>query len=109
MQERFYESGSCVQKNCAILGVHPINFSPSSVQFKGEINDALPRKRHQKRHLEFCIAYLLSRGSRVRVSPGAPYLVGSDPETCVTECTGYLGNNFGRNGLSRGSSTRVRL
>src|SRR5260370_16644510 len=23
MQERFYESGSCVQKNCAILGVHP--------------------------------------------------------------------------------------
>ena len=22
----------------------------------GEINDALPRKRHQKRHLEFCIA-----------------------------------------------------
>src|SRR5882762_10299899 len=24
MQERFYESGSCVQKNCAVLGVHPI-------------------------------------------------------------------------------------
>src|SRR6266478_8815627 len=23
MQERFYERGSCVQKNCAILGVHP--------------------------------------------------------------------------------------
>src|SRR6266403_1677707 len=23
MQKRFYESGSCVQKNCAILGVHP--------------------------------------------------------------------------------------
>src|SRR5467141_1172467 len=47
-------------------------FSPPSVQFKGEINDTLPRKRHQKRHLEFCTAYLLSRGSRVRVSPGAP-------------------------------------
>ena len=31
-------------------------FGPASVQFKGEINDALPRKRHQKRHLEFCIA-----------------------------------------------------
>ena len=31
-------------------------FSPNSVQFKGEINDALPRKRHQKRHLEFCTA-----------------------------------------------------
>ena len=35
--------------------------SPTSVQFKGEINDALPRKRHQKRHLEFCTAYLLRR------------------------------------------------
>src|SRR5205809_6880264 len=47
-------------------------FSPSSVHFKGEISDALPRKRHQKRQLEFCTAYLLSRGSGVRVSPGAP-------------------------------------
>src|SRR6266481_4970123 len=47
-------------------------FSPTSVQFKGEISDALPRKRHQKRHLEFCTAYLLSRGSPVRVWPGAP-------------------------------------
>jgi hypothetical protein len=35
------------------------SFSPTSVQFKGEINGALPRKRHQKRHLEFCNAYLL--------------------------------------------------
>ena len=48
-------------------------FSPSSVHFKGEISDALPRKRHQKRHLEFCTAYLLSRGSGVRISPGAPF------------------------------------
>src|SRR5712664_2049030 len=47
-------------------------FSPTSVQFKGEINGALPRKRHQKRHLEFCNAYLLSRGSGVRFPPGAP-------------------------------------
>src|SRR5437667_11255421 len=47
-------------------------FSPRSVQFKGKINDALPRKRHQKRHLEFCTAYLLSRGSPVRGWPGAP-------------------------------------
>src|SRR6266550_6622666 len=58
--------------NLAIQGVHPKSFSPTSVQFKGEINDALPRKRHQKRHLEFCTAYLLSRGSGVRISPGAP-------------------------------------
>src|SRR3981081_3032028 len=74
MQERSYESGSCVQKNCAILGVHPKKFSPSSVQFKGEMNDAVPPKRHQQRHLEFCTAYLLSRGSGVRISPGAPFL-----------------------------------
>src|SRR6266576_931393 len=72
MQESFYESGNCVQIICAIQGVHPKSFSPTSVQFKGKINDALPRKRHQKRHLEFCTAYLLSRGSPVRGWPGAP-------------------------------------
>jgi hypothetical protein len=43
-------------KDGAILGVHPNSFSPTSVQFKSEINGALPRKRHQQRHLEFCIA-----------------------------------------------------
>jgi hypothetical protein len=48
-------------------------FSPMSVQFKGEINDALPRKRHQKRHLDFCTAHLLSRMSGVRFPPGAPF------------------------------------
>jgi len=32
---------------------------------------------------------------------------GSDPETWVTECTGYMGNTFGPNGLSIGSKTRV--
>src|SRR6266853_4005165 len=72
MQERCYESGSCAQIICAILGVHPSCFGPTSVQFKGEINDALPRKRHQQRHLEFCALYLLSRKSWVRVPPGAP-------------------------------------
>src|SRR6266576_1893031 len=34
--------GSCVQKNCAILGVHPITVSPTSVQFKSEINGVFP-------------------------------------------------------------------
>jgi hypothetical protein len=66
---------------CAILGVHPSGFSPPSVQFKSEINDALPRKRHQKRHLEFCAAYLLSRGSPVRVWPGAPFNPKEETET----------------------------
>ena len=56
----------------SVLRAHRKSFSPTSVQFKGEINDALPRKRHQKRHLEFCNAYLRSRGSGVRISPGAP-------------------------------------
>src|SRR6267143_4055373 len=72
MKEHFYESGSCVQKKLCQLRGSPHVFSPSSVQLKSEINGALPRKRHQTRHLEFCTAYLLSRGSRVRVSPGAP-------------------------------------
>ena len=50
----------------------PDQFSPTSVQFKSEISDAFPRKRHQKRHLEFCTAHLRSRVSGVRISPGAP-------------------------------------
>jgi hypothetical protein len=67
-------SGNAIhaRKDCAIQGVHPNCFSPTSVHFKGEINDALPRKRHQMRHLEFCAVYLLSRMSWVRVPPGAP-------------------------------------
>src|SRR5260370_12043398 len=32
MQEHFYESGSCVQKNCASLGVPPIFQGPTGVQ-----------------------------------------------------------------------------
>jgi hypothetical protein len=31
----------------------------------------------------------------------------SSPETWVTECTGYMGNNLGPNGLSSGSRTLV--
>jgi hypothetical protein len=31
----------------------------------------------------------------------------SDPETWVTECTGYIGNTFGPKGFSSGSNTRV--
>jgi hypothetical protein len=34
MQNRFYESGSWVQKNCATLRGHPKGFGPASVQFK---------------------------------------------------------------------------
>jgi hypothetical protein len=41
-----------------------------------QINDGFPHKRHQKRHLDFCIAHLLSRMPLVRVLPGAPpYLI----------------------------------
>ena len=47
-------------------------FGPASVQFNSEASDAFACKRHQRRHLEFCTALLLSRGSGVRVSPGAP-------------------------------------
>ena len=47
-------SGHRWRRRCP--GVRPKVFGPTSVQFKGEINDVFPRKRHQKRHLEFCIA-----------------------------------------------------
>jgi hypothetical protein len=32
---------------------------------------------------------------------------GSSPDTWVTQCTGYMGDTFGPNGFSSGSSTRV--
>jgi serine/threonine protein kinase len=45
--------------------------------------------------------------SEVRVPVGAPGASVSNPETWVTERTGYMGDNLGPNGLSSGSSTRV--
>jgi len=62
------------------------HFSPSSVQLKSEINGACLCKRHQKRHLEFCTAYLRSRGSGVRISPGAPFT----PSPSVTYTRSFL-------------------
>jgi len=38
-----------LRKNCAILGVHPSPFRPTSVQLKSEINGAFHCKRHQQR------------------------------------------------------------
>src|SRR6266850_5554312 len=72
MQESFYESGNCVQIICAIQGVHPKHFSPTSDQLKSEINGAFLCKRHQKQHLEFCTTLLRTRRLGVRVPPGAP-------------------------------------
>src|SRR2546429_8116214 len=64
LQESFYESGNCVQIICAILGVHPKGFRPTSVQFKGRINSDKARKRHQTRHLEFYTPQLLTEASQ---------------------------------------------
>jgi hypothetical protein len=50
---------------CETLPNYVRSGSPTSVQFKGEINGALPCKRHQKGRLEFCDAYLLSRRSPI--------------------------------------------
>ena len=58
------------------IGSFQRKFSPSSVQLKDEISGGFPRMRHQKRHLDFCTPCLLSRGSGVRVSPGAPLSLG---------------------------------
>src|SRR6516165_1113867 len=48
--------------------------APFSVQFKGEISGGLPRKRHQKRHLDFCTPCLTSRRAKVRVLHCPPLL-----------------------------------
>jgi putative ABC transport system permease protein len=37
----------------------------------------------------------------VQVHPGPPFKSASDPETWVTECTGYIGNNLGPNGFAK--------
>ena len=62
-------SGRC---EAAVVMTSPQKFSPLSVQFKGEISDVVPRKRHQKRHLDYRTPYLLSRMLWVRIPPGAP-------------------------------------
>jgi len=53
------------------------SFSPSSVQFKSEINGAFLCKRHQKQHLKFWNTVLRSKRSRVRITPGAPLNLGN--------------------------------
>src|ERR1700730_6366067 len=75
MQERCHESGSCVQKNCASLGVHPILFSPTSVQFKGEISGEFSCKRYQRQHLEFSAVYFGTRRSKVQILSPRPLLL----------------------------------
>ena|SRR5437016_6096278 len=42
MQERCHESGSCVQKNCAILGVHPNHLGTTSVQLRARFQEREP-------------------------------------------------------------------
>jgi hypothetical protein len=41
--------------------------------------------------------FVISRSS-VRFRPVAPMNLGCDPETWVTQCTGYMGDNLGRMG-----------
>src|SRR2546429_5421475 len=79
LQESFYESGNCVQIICAILGVHPKGFRPTSVQFKGRINSDKARKRHQTRHLEFYTLRLLTEGLQRPRSIG----VGATRHSCL--------------------------
>jgi len=48
----------------------PQNFRPTSVQFKGRINNGKARKRHQTRHLEFYASLLTAECSTVEL-PGS--------------------------------------
>jgi hypothetical protein len=50
---------------------------------------------------------LLTRGLLVRIQPEEPIFSGSIPETQVTLHSGDMGDSFGANGLSIGSSRHV--
>ena len=50
---------------------------------------------------------LRTRGSWVRILPGAPPIQGCIPVTWVTIYTGDMGDTFGSNGLSTGSSRQA--
>ena len=75
MQESFYESGNCVQIICAIQGVHPSDFSPTSVQLKSEINGECSCKRHQRQHLEFSTTLFGTRRTVVQIHSPRPTLL----------------------------------
>ena len=79
----------------------------TSVQLRERKNGLLIPKRHQTKHLEFVLSQFGTRGSEVQILSPRPLFSVSGPETWVTECTGYIGDNLGPNGLSSGSSTRV--
>ena len=69
--------------------VHPIHFSPTSVQFKDEINGASPLcKRRQKQHLEFLTAFLRTRRPGVRIPPGAPLRDNKTKMICIVQGNG---------------------
>jgi hypothetical protein len=70
-----------IHNHPTIIGVHVTHFSPSSVQFKSEINGALLCKRHQQQHLDFLTAFLRTRRSGVRIPPGAPF-ISLESDTC---------------------------
>src|SRR6266478_9160182 len=53
MQERFYESGSCVQKNCAILGVHPTTTGPICILSTSEEKPTLLHIRAARQRRSF--------------------------------------------------------
>src|SRR5215831_15698454 len=48
-----------------------------------------------------------TRGSEVQILSPRPFFSWSGPETWVTQRTGHMGDTFGPNGFSSGSSTRV--
>jgi hypothetical protein len=74
-------------------------FNPTSDQFKSEINHALPRKQHQKRHLEFCTAYLLSRGSGAIPSGRAIFSTAYENIFVSLGWSPEVSDRFGRNNL----------
>src|SRR5258706_12283531 len=88
MQERFYESGSCVQKNCAILGVHP-RLGEQSAYEKSYIKiRCLLAEQEIRFHVTFLfVIATLGSAQRSRcghISPGWPSNL-SDVDTCLSK------------------------
>jgi hypothetical protein len=54
-----------------------MHFSPTSVQFKSQINGAGPCKRHQSQHLEFSTTFFGTRRSVVQIHSPRPSILES--------------------------------
>ena len=66
---------SSMRNLVVVLGSGAKHFSPTSVQFKSEINGECSCKRHQKQHLEFFTTLFGTRRSVVQIHSPRPIIL----------------------------------